>query len=53
MSTLRSTLGKFALPLAGVWFVLTGLTLITSLVIPALLMGSLALIVGICLLCAS
>lgn len=53
MATIRATLGKFGIPLAGVWFVLTGVTLLTSLSISSVIMGVLALLTGICLLCAS
>jgi hypothetical protein len=52
MTTLR-TLGKWWVPLAGIWFVVTGLSLLTGGALPAVVMGALAVIVGILALLAS
>lgn len=53
MSTLRSTLAKFAMPLIGVYLVLVGLTLVFGLAVPGLLLGLVALFAGLCCLMAS
>lgn len=53
MSTIRSTLARWALPLIGVFLLLTGLSLVSSFVVPALLLGVIALFAGLCALCAS
>jgi hypothetical protein len=53
MSTLRATLARFSLPLIGVYLVLVGFGLLTSVAISPLLVGVVALAAGICALCAS
>ena len=53
MSTLRSTLAKFGIPLTGVWLILTGIAALGIFSVPAIIMGILAILAGICLLCAS
>jgi hypothetical protein len=53
MSTFRSTLARFAMPLIGVYLLLIGLGLVFGLAVPALLLGIVALFAGICALCAS
>jgi hypothetical protein len=53
VTTIRSTLARFALPLIGVYLLLVGLGLVFSLAVPALLLGIIALFAGICSLCAS
>lgn len=42
MSTIRATLAKWAMPLIGLFLLLLGLTMVTSLSIPPLLLGLLA-----------
>lgn len=53
MSTLRSTLARFALPLIGLYLVLVGFGLLTNVSISGVLVGVIALAAGICALCAS
>lgn len=53
MTTIRTTLAKWALPLVGVFLLLTGLSLVFGLSVPALLLGLVALFAGICALAAS
>lgn len=53
MTTIRTTLGKFALPLTGVFLVLTGVALLTSLAVSPIILGILALVAGACCLAAS
>ncbi len=53
MSTIRTTLAKWALPLIGVYLLLIGVGLVFGLAVPALLLGIVALFAGLCALCAS
>jgi hypothetical protein len=53
MTTLRTTLGKFALPLVGIFLVLLGITMLTSLSISPIILGAFAVVAGICCLFAS
>ncbi len=53
MSTLRAALGKWALPLVGIYLLLVGITALTSLSVSPIVFGILALVAGICCLCAS
>lgn len=49
MNTIKS-LGRWALPLLGIYMILVGLGLLFGLNLPALLMGILALVIGVLLL---
>lgn len=53
MSTLRSTLAKFGIPLLAILVILMGIGWLGIWAAPGLLLGVLAIIDGICLLCAS
>jgi hypothetical protein len=53
MSTLRSTLARFAFPFIGLFLILFGLTFGTALVISPVVIGGLAIAAGLCALCAS
>lgn len=52
MSTLRS-LGRWFVPLASVFFILTGLSLLFGLTVPAIILGIIALLAGVFGLLAS
>lgn len=52
MSTIRS-LGRFYVPLLGVYFILLGIAALFGVSVPMVVMGVLALIIGILALLAS
>jgi hypothetical protein len=53
MTTLRSTLAKFALPLTGAYLLLAGLSMLGVIAVPPFALAVLGLAAGVCLLCAS
>lgn len=52
MSTLRS-LGRWWVPLAGLFLILTGISLLFGISVPSIILGILALLAGIFALFAS
>lgn len=52
MTTLRS-LGRWWVPLAGLFLILTGIGLLFNIAVPTIILGLLALLAGIFALCAS
>lgn len=52
MNTLRS-LGRWYLPLLGIYFLLLGIAALFGVAVPAVLMGVLALVIGILALLSS
>ena len=52
MNTLRS-IGKWGLPLAAIWLILTGIAQLGIFSVPAIIMGILALLAGILILLAT
>lgn len=53
MSTLRTALARWALPLIGLYLVIVGFGLLTNVAISGVVIGIVALAAGICALMAS
>lgn len=53
MTTFRTAVARWALPLVGFYLVLVGLALVFGLTVPPLLLGIVALIAGVACLFAS
>lgn len=53
MTTFRSALARWALPLVGLFLLVTGISLLFGLALPAVLLGALALVAGLACLFAS
>jgi len=50
MTTIRASLAKWALPLLGIYLILIGIATLFGVAVPAIILGILALVVGVLLL---